>query len=184
MFKRETLVKTLAGSLMLATLALTGCGSNPATQVDDPYASGDAGYSDPNYAATTPATGAPIGTTPGATGSIGLGGAATGAQLQANLTVLKKGFLLGRTKVKVDVSNPSTMALTGTLTVTFTKKGKPTSTVKTQAVSLGAGASQSYNFDGAMIGTDGATCDIVTDTPVSTGAPATGTGTTLPGSTI
>jgi hypothetical protein len=188
MFQRNTLVKALAGSLMLASLALTGCGSAAAPTVPDDTYGADAGYADPGTG-MTPATGALPGTTGTlpATGNLGMG--ATSAQLTANLTVLKKGFLLGKTKVKVDVSNPSTQQLSGTLTVTFTKKGKPTSTVKTQAVSLAGGASQSFEFDGKMIGTDGATCDITTDAPaMSANQPAMGAtaglGSTLPGTTI
>lgn len=176
MFKRQSTFKALATSAVLATMLLAGCGGSP-TVPDEEYLD-EPGYEDPGY--TDPSTpgytdpnaggvGGYPGTTPG-----GVGGVQPGQELTASVEVVKKGFLLGKTKVKVTVSNPATVPQTGTLTVTFTKKGSPTKHVKTESVSLSAGETKTMDFEGARIGTDGATAEVVTDAPMAPVTPAAG----------
>jgi hypothetical protein len=168
MFKRNSTFKALATSAVLVSMLLAGCGANPAT--DDEFLE-EPGYEEPGY--TDPGTPGYVdpGTTPGGIPGVnpgGVGGVQPGQELTASVEVLKKGFLLGKTKVKVTISNPATVPQTGTLTVTFTKKGNPTKHVKTESVSLSAGESKSMEFTGAMIGTDGANAEVVTDAPMPT----------------
>lgn len=172
MFQRNVM-KALVGSVVLASLALTGCGAGSGPTGVDPYAdagtgvdpysagTGTGSYADPyGTGSTLPGT-----TLPGTTGAVntGLGMPTAANALSATVTVLKKGVLLGKTKVKVDVMNASQAQATGTLTVTFTKKGKATKYVQTKTVSIAPGGTQSFEFTGAMIGTDGATAEVVTD---------------------
>ena len=173
MFKRQSTFKAFATSAVLVSMLLAGCGSTPTTPdeeyLDEPGFE-DPGYTDPSTPGyTDPGTGTGFpGTTPG-----GVGGVQPGQELMVSVEVVKKGFLLGKTKVKVTVENPAQVPQTGTLTVTFTKKGSPTKHVKTESVSLSAGESKTLEFEGARIGTDGATAEVVTDAPmapVSTGS--------------
>ena len=184
MMKRNLVSKTLVGSLLLASLALAGCGSSTPAGIDDPYlndpAYSDPGYTDPGY--TDPGTGYTdpgYGTTPGTGVTPGLG---YGAELSASVIKIKNGSFLGIGKcvATVEVMNPSQQQLTGTLTVTFTNKGKPVKGgSETKQVTVGPGESQTFTFENKKWSTDNATAEITTDTPVSTGGgygttPATG----------
>jgi hypothetical protein len=167
MLKKNILSKTLVGSVLLASLALAGCGASP-TMVDDPYAD-DPGYSDPGYTDpgyTDPGYGG--GTTPGYTDpSVGGG---YGAELSASVIKIKNGSFLGMGKcvATVEVMNPSQQQLTGTLSVTFTNKGKPVKAgAQTQQVTLAAGESQTFTFEDKKWSTDNATAEITTDTPIA-----------------
>jgi outer membrane lipoprotein SlyB len=161
------LKKTLVGSILLASLALAGCGASP-TMVDDPYAD-DPGYSDPGYTDpgyTDPGYGG--GTTPGYTDpSVGGG---YGAELSASVIKVKNGKIMGLGKcvATVEVMNPSQQQMSGTLTVTFTNKGKPTANVQTKQITLAAGESQTFDFEDKKWSTDNATAEITTDTPMAT----------------
>lgn len=189
MMKRNLVSKALVGSMMLASLALAGCGggSNPAG-IDDPYAADTSSqYSDPSYGAgtgtaTTGTTGG-YGTTTGGygstTGGYGTTGStgAMGGELSANVTKTKNGSFLGMGKfvATVEVNNPSQTQLTGTLTVTFTNKGKPTANVQTQSVTVAPGETQTLTFTDKKWSTDGATVEVTTDNAAAA-MPATGAG--------
>jgi hypothetical protein len=178
MLNRKFIAKAVLGTLTLATLGLTGCGSSP-TMVDDPYAN-DPGYSDPAYTdpgytdpgyggGTTPGYTDPYagGTTPGAS----LPGADLGSELSASIIKIKNGTFLGIGKcvATVEVMNPSQRTLSGTLSVTFTNKGKPVkSGAQTKQVTIPAGQSLTFTFEDKKWSTDNATAEITTDG--STGA--------------
>ena len=174
MLKKNIISKTLVGSVLLASLALAGCGSAP-TMVDDPYAE-DPGYSDPGY--TDPGYTDPGYTDPGYGGGTTPGyndpsiGGGYGAELSASVIKIKNGSFLGMGKcvATVEVMNPSQQQLSGTLSVTFTNKGKPVKAgPQTQQVTIGPGESQTFTFEDKKWSTDNATAEVTTDTPVSTG---------------
>ena len=174
MLNRKFIAKAVLGTLTLATLGLTGCGSSTPAGIDDPYLN-DPGYTDPGYTdpgyGTTPAPGYTdpgYGTTPGTGVTPGLG---YGAELSASVIKIKNGSFMGIGKcvATVEVMNPSQQQLTGTLTVTFTNGGKPTKNIQTKSVTIGPGESQTFTFEDKKWSTDNATAEITTDTPVSTG---------------
>ncbi len=94
------------------------------------------------------------------------------AQLQAQSEIVKNGSFLGMGDlvVKVTVSNPSQYALSGEVTVTFTKSGKATSHVENQRLSLQPNETVSRYFEKSGISTwslDGATVTVKTDAPLA-----------------
>lgn len=190
MTKRNLVSKALVGSMMLASLALAGCGggSNPAG-INDPYANDTSSqYSDPSYGAGTGTTGGygtttggygsttgSYGSTTGGYGSTGTTGAAMGGELIATVTKQKNGSFLGMGKfvATVEVNNPSQAQLSGTLTVTFTNKGKPTANVQTQSITVAPGETRTLTFEDKKWSTDGVTAEITTDNAAAA-MPATG----------
>lgn len=192
MLNRKFIAKTLLGSLTLASLALTGCGAsgNPAG-VDDPYAN-DPGYTDPSQTGgyTDPSQTGGYGNTTGGygnnTGGSGYSGTTgggyntgMGGELTASVTKVKNGviFGIGTCKATVEVMNPTQQSLSGTLTVTFTNGGKPTSHVETKQVTVGPGESQTLDFSDKKWSTDNATAEITTNQSAGAatgGYPSTG----------
>lgn len=72
-------------------------------------------------------------------------------QINAKLNVLvkevdKATLGLGKLKTTIEISNPSPILLTGTLKVTFMKKGQPTDDVITQTVSVAPQQTQTLNL--------------------------------------
>jgi hypothetical protein len=169
--------KAILGTLTLATLALTGCGSAAPGAIEDPYLE-DPGYADPGY--TDPGTTAPGYTDPGYANNPGTTapGFAAGGELSASVVKIKNGSFLGMGKciATVEVMNSSQQQLSGTLTVTFTNKGKPTKNIKTQQVTVGPGESQTFTFEDKKWSTDNATAEVTTDTPVAGGGYGGNTG--------
>jgi hypothetical protein len=173
MFNRK-FNKAILGTLTLATLALTGCGSAAPGAIEDPYledpAYADPGYTDPAYGGgtTTPGYTDPgYGNNPGTTAP----GFAAGGELSASVVKIKNGSFLGMGKcvATVEVMNSSQQQLSGTLTVTFTNKGKPTKNIKSQQVTVGPGESQTFTFEDKKWSTDNATAEVTTDTPIAGG---------------
>jgi hypothetical protein len=200
MCKRTILLKAFTGLALLAPLVLSGCGASNPYDYGDPASSGF-GYGLSGSSALNSSTGtttvaygaspygtAPDGTvtpvpvasavTPGTSASvlpsISPSPSPSGSQgLKAEVTHIRNGLIfgLGTCKATVQITNPDTVDETGTLTVTFTQEGKPTSHVQSQAVSLKAGATQTIVFSDKKWSIDGATAAITTDpiiTPTST----------------
>lgn len=175
MLNRKFIAKALLGTLTLATLGLTGCGAaSTPTGVDDPYANDPNGgsYTDPSqagggYGGTTGTGG--YGNTTGGSGYSGTTGSGyntgMGGELTASVTKVKNGviFGIGTCKATVEVMNPTQQTLSGTLTVTFTNGGKPTSHVETKQVTVGPGESQTFDFSDKKWSTDNATAEITTN---------------------
>ena len=111
-------------------------------------------YTDPGYG-NTPGASVPGASTPGF----------AGGELSASVVKIKNGSFLGMGKcvATVEVMNSSQQQLSGTLTVTFTNKGKPTKNVKTQQVTVGPGESQTFTFEDKKWSTDNATAEVTTD---------------------
>lgn len=173
MMKRNVVSKTLVGTLLLASLALAGCGSSTPAGVEDPYLEDPSmqdpyaggGMTDPNYTGGTTTPGYNNGTTPGAGTMPALGG-----ELSASVVKIKNGSFMGIGKcvATVEVMNPSQQTLSGTLSVTFTNKGKPVkSGPQTKEVTVGPGESQTFTFEDKKWSTDNATAEVTTN---STGA--------------
>ena len=175
MMKRSK-IHTMLAALVVAT-ALAGCGSNPSGV--DP-STDDGSYVDPGTSTspigsdpttgTNPYTGIPTTTVP-TTPSVPL------QDMTATVTTKKNGFFLGIGSLTctVEVSNPNSVARTGTLTVTWTNGGKSGVTAPTtQQVSLGPNETQDLNFTDKSWRDDDMTATVTSD-PVSgtasTGAP-------------
>lgn len=85
------------------------------------------------------------------------------AQLAVSLTSFKQTLLgFGKATAVVDVSNPSSVLLTGTVKLTFIKNGQPSGTPQTQPVTLSAGARQSLTFTSSTMFLDDAQPEIET----------------------
>jgi hypothetical protein len=170
MMKRNVISKTLVGSLLLASLALTGCGSAAPGAIEDPYLE-DPGYTDPAYGGGTTTPGYTDPGYGGNTGGVTDPGMGYGNELTASVIKIKNGSFMGAGKcvATVEVMNPGQQQLSGTLTVTFTNKGKPTKNVTSQQVTIGPGESQTFTFEDKKWSTDNATAEVTTDTPVATG---------------
>jgi hypothetical protein len=174
MLNRKFIAKALLGSVTLASLALAGCGAATPASVDDPYAN-DPGYTDPSQTGgyTDPSqTGGYGGNTgtggySGTTGNTGGYNTGVTGELTASVSKIKNGvvFGIGTCKATVEVMNPTQQTLSGTLTVTFTNGGKPTSHVETKEVTVGPGESQTFDFSDKKWSTDNATAEITTNTP-------------------
>ncbi|HEY9856651.1 MAG TPA: hypothetical protein V6D05_12990 [Stenomitos sp.] len=68
------------------------------------------------------------------------------AQLIVTVKDVDKATLgLGKLKATLEIKNPSTILLTGTLKITFTKKGQPTEDVQTKTVSVPPLQTQTLN---------------------------------------
>jgi hypothetical protein len=189
--KRNLISKTLVGSVLLASLALAGCGGSTPASVDDPslsdpslgnqYGAGtdpSAGYG------STPTTGSTYGNQTSFGGGSTFGtGAATGGELSATVIKTKNGSFMGLGKfvATVEVNNPSQQSMSGTLTVTFTNKSKPTAHVETKKITVAPGETQTLTFEDKKWSTDGATAEITTDP--SAAAPAAQTGSAYGGAT-
>lgn len=187
MFKRESILKVLAAAVVAASL--TGCGGGSPAGVEEEWE--DTGYTDPaaggGYGTGTTGTGQYGGTTGtggyggttggygGATGGYG-GGMATGGDLTASVIKKKNGFLFGMGKFSctVEVSNPSSVQKTGTLTVTFKNGSKTSKTAPvTQSVSLGPNETKTFDFTDKKWSTDAVDVEVTTDAS-SAAAPAAG----------
>lgn len=151
---RNFVIGTLSALVLAASLA--GCGSSPAAT--DPSEL-DSGASDPGYGAAPAAPGGAYGapaTGPAAMAGTSAYGAPTAAaatapanlqDLTADITT-KKGGLFHKFSCTVEVTNPNSVARTGTITVTFTHNGKPESgsPPQTQQVSVPANGTMTYDF--------------------------------------
>lgn len=186
MFKSDSLMKVFAVAILAASL--TGCGGGSPAGVDEDWAEEDTGY------ATTPTTGTGFGSTPNTggygttptTGQYGAGtgygtggGMAVGGDLTASVIKKKNGTLFGMGKFTctIEVSNPSSVQKSGTLTVTF-KNGKKTSKTApiTQSVSLSPNETKTFDFVDKKWTTDAVECEVTTDASSAGAAPMTGYG--------
>lgn len=84
------------------------------------------------------------------------------AKLAASLTSFKKSLGMGKATAVVDVSNPSQISLTGTVTVSFINNGAPVGTPETRQVTLSAGARQSFTFTNSTWFLDDAKVEVET----------------------
>lgn len=189
MFKREAMLKVLTAAVIAASL--TGCGGGSPAGVEEDWDDTGSYGTDPagGYGAGTGAagTGQYGGTTGGATGGYGGatggyggatggygGGMATGGDLTASVLKKKNGVFLGMGKFKctVEVSNPSSVQKTGTLTVTFKNGSKASKTAPiTESVSLGPNETKTFDYEDKKWSTDNVDVEITTDAS-SAGAPA------------
>jgi glucose/arabinose dehydrogenase len=87
------------------------------------------------------------------------------AQLLASVANVKKALLgLGKCTATITVSNPSPITLTGTVQVTFTKKGVAASEQpQTKSVTLAPNAQQNLTFTSTSWFLDGATVSVQAD---------------------
>lgn len=68
------------------------------------------------------------------------------AQLNVTVKDVDKATLgLGKLKATLEIKNPSSILLTGTLTITFMKKGQPTEDVQTKTISVPPMQTQTMN---------------------------------------
>ena len=165
MIKNSTFKSVLAAGVLL--FALSGCGSTP-TGVDPSM--DDTGYgTDPTQTApigTDPSTS--VGTNPyaGTTGTTPTTSSVPLQDLTATVTSKKNGTLfgIGTLKATIEVSNPNSVARTGTLTVTWLNGGKPGVTAAvTQQVSLGPNETQSLDFSDKSWRDDDVSVSITSD---------------------
>ena len=185
MFKRESMLKLLAVAVVAASL--TGCGGGSPAGVEedwsedtggygaDPYGTGTGAPATGGYGTTTPAYGGTTGGYGGTTGGYG-GGMAMGGDLTASVVKKKNGTLFGMGKFTctVEVSNPSSVQRTGTLTVTFMNGSKSSKTAPiTESVSLGPNETRTFDFVDKKWSTDSVNVEIVSD-PAASAAPAAG----------
>lgn len=99
------------------------------------------------------------------------------AQLQVSLKTFKKAFLgMGKSTATVEVSNPSNASLTGTIKVTFTKKGTASGTPQTQTVTVMPHGVQDMTFTASTWFLDNAQAELDFD-----GYGAIGSGASRPG---
>jgi hypothetical protein len=178
MFTNDSLFKAFAVALLAASL--TGCGGSSPAGVDEEW------EEEPTPYTSTPTTG--FGNTPGTggfgtnptTGQYGAGtgigaGPAVGGDLIASVIKKKNGFLFGMGKFTctVEVTNPSSIQRTGTLTVTFKNGSKASKTAPiTQSVSLGPNETKSFEFSDKAWSTDAVEAEVTTDASSGMGAPA------------
>ena len=185
MFKREAVLKVLAAAVVAASL--TGCGGGSPAGVEEEWEDTGAGYTDPatgGYGTGTTGTGTGqygtgtgtgTGYGTGTTGGYG-GGMAMGGDLTASVVKKKNGFLFGMGKFTctVEVSNPSSVQKTGTLTVTFKNGSKTSKTAPiSQSVSLGPNETKTFDFTDKKWTTDAVDVEVTTDAS-SAAMPAAG----------
>lgn len=175
------IAQLLTAAFCLTALALTGCGQSPtapeqvmrarsAKVVNQPVVGGPSTYEavgvaqpqrptqaqkqaagGTNYAGTSPATGA----TTTASG-----------ELEAEIVAEKNGSLfgMGTYKCTVEVTNPTDHRLTGTVTVTFMNKDKPSKTPPAErVVDVPANGSVTLEFEDKKWTTDSAEVEVSTD---------------------
>lgn len=154
---------SLAALSVATAFALSACGTTaPGT---DPGYYDDGSYTDPaggagGYYPSQPSTTNPY--QPGYPSTVTPG---YGASLTATVLKVKNGklFGMGALTATVEVANPTTQPLTGTLTVTFTNGGKASKYTETQTVSVGAGQTQTVDLTCKNWGVDNATAEVTTD---------------------
>lgn len=187
MFNRKMVLNLVATAAVAVMLA--GCGSNPASS--DPSLDGtdpNAGYgADPSggYGTGTATGTSPYGAPTGATG-VGTGTSPYGtttastamSDLTATVTTKKNGVFLGMGSYKctIEVSNPNSVARTGTLTVQFMHGSKNGKTI-TQQVSLGPNETQDLDFKDSSWFTNGVNATITSDPAQGAASAPTGYGT-------
>ena len=170
-------IAQLAAIALFATTLLAGCGGSPtapaavqrarsAKVVNQPIVGGPSTYeavgvAQPTKPAAQPAQGnsytAPKPTT---------GEAATAGELQADIVAEKNGSLLGMGtyKCSVEVTNPTDRRLTGTVTVMFMNKAKPSKTEPAvRTVDVPANGSITLEFEDKKWSTDNAEVEVETD---------------------
>lgn len=163
----------LSGLLIAGTLILTlvaGCGKRVGPEIDpaeQPAQKPGASTPAPEPPAPAPQPTPPV-TQPGNPSQPTNPGNPT-AQLQATVDHIKNGSFLGMGTlvVKVKVTNPTQFALTGEVTVAFTKGGKPTSEAASERVSLLPNETIYKYFENSKWSLDGATVTVKTDAPLS-----------------
>ena len=174
--------------LVLATLLVmsaSGCGKSAATQVSTHAlaATPSTAVGAMSVPAADPTGIAPSAVLPLAAATAPAPAAAPAPTLEnitATLGTKKNGVLFGMGKFKctVDVSNPSSVGRSGTLTVTFLNNGKPSKTApEVRPLALQPNETRHYEFEDKRWSTDNVQIDVVTkavagSTPAAATAPA------------
>ncbi|MDB5099264.1 MAG: hypothetical protein JWM80_3685 [Cyanobacteria bacterium RYN_339] len=155
----------------ILVLGATGCGKQAVTQVRATTAatsSTGAMSAAPAAAAAAPdASGvAPMAAMADTGASTPAAPAGNLQDITATVASKKNGTLFGMGKFKcsVDVSNPSSVGRSGTLTVTFLNNGNPSKTpAEVRPLALKAGESRSYDFEDARWTTDDVEIEVKTN---------------------
>lgn len=160
----------LPALLIAGTLILTlgsGCGGKRVGSLVDP-AEQPAPKETPAPATPTPEPTPPVVVNPNPSNPANPSNPGnTGAQLQAKGELVKNGWV-SSIVIKVIVTNPSTVTLSGEVTVTFTDGGKPTTAVESLRVTVLPGETVTRYVENSKWTLDNATVTVKTDAPVTT----------------